>query len=194
MNKFVISLFSVAALTLTSSLYATGTDTWTGLGGNNNWTTAGNWTGTNTPPVSGAGVGDNLIFNGNTRTTNNNDYAPNGGWSSVTFAAGAGAFNLQGNGIGFDFTQPGNSTLANLSPNVQTLNFNNNAGLDGQGFAPFGQIVTGMDVVDKLYAEYGEGAPRGNGPDQGRLQREGNAYLTKEFSRMDFVKKATIVP
>ena len=57
-----------------------------------------------------------------------------------------------------------------------------------------GKVVTGMNVVDGLYAGYGEGAPRGNGPDQGRLQSEGNAYLAKEFPRMDFVKKATIVP
>ena len=51
-----------------------------------------------------------------------------------------------------------------------------------------------MNVVDALYAGYGEGAPRGSGPDQGRLQTEGNAYLAKEFPRMDFVKKATIAP
>ena len=50
-----------------------------------------------------------------------------------------------------------------------------------QGFAPFGQVIQGMDVVDKLNAEYGEGAPRGRGPDQGRLQMEGNAYLAKDF-------------
>jgi peptidyl-prolyl cis-trans isomerase A (cyclophilin A) len=49
-----------------------------------------------------------------------------------------------------------------------------------------------MDVVDKINPEYGEGAPRGRGPDQGRTQMEGNAYLTKDFPRMDFVKKATI--
>jgi peptidyl-prolyl cis-trans isomerase A (cyclophilin A) len=47
-------------------------------------------------------------------------------------------------------------------------------------------------VIDALYNGYGEGAPNGRGPDQGRLQREGNAYLTKDFSNMDFVKKATI--
>ena len=49
-----------------------------------------------------------------------------------------------------------------------------------------------MNVVDALNAEYGEGAPRGRGPDQGRIQTEGNAYLTKDFGRLDFVKKATI--
>ena len=50
----------------------------------------------------------------------------------------------------------------------------------------------GMDVVDKLYNGYGEGSPRGKGPDQGRVQSEGNAYLAKDFPRLDFVKKATI--
>jgi peptidyl-prolyl cis-trans isomerase A (cyclophilin A) len=60
------------------------------------------------------------------------------------------------------------------------------------GFAPFGRVISGMDVVDKLNAEYGEGAPRGRGPDQSRMQREGNVYLAKDFSRLDYVKKATI--
>jgi peptidyl-prolyl cis-trans isomerase A (cyclophilin A) len=49
-----------------------------------------------------------------------------------------------------------------------------------------------MDVVDKIYNGYGEGAPRGRGPDQSRLQSEGNAYLAKEYPRMDYIKKATI--
>ena len=49
-----------------------------------------------------------------------------------------------------------------------------------------------MDVVDKLNPEYGEGAPNGRGPDQSRMQREGNAYLAQAFPRLDFVKKATI--
>jgi peptidyl-prolyl cis-trans isomerase A (cyclophilin A) len=87
-------------------------------------------------------------------------------------------------------------TYAMAGPNTRTsqvfINFADNANLDNSGFAPFGRIVSGMDVVDKLNAEYGEGAPRGRGPEQGRIQMEGNAYLTKEFSRMDYVKKATI--
>ena len=49
-----------------------------------------------------------------------------------------------------------------------------------------------MGVVDKINAEYGEGAPRGKGPDQGRLQSEGNAYLNKEFPKLDYIKSATI--
>ena len=74
------------------------------------------------------------------------------------------------------------------------INFNNNVGLDGQGFSPFGQVVSGMKVVDSLYNGYGEGAPRGSGPDQGRVQSEGNAYLNKDFPMLDYIKKATIEP
>jgi peptidyl-prolyl cis-trans isomerase A (cyclophilin A) len=74
------------------------------------------------------------------------------------------------------------------------INFRNNGNLDKMGFAPFGEVVTGMDVVDKIYTGYGEGAPRGSGPAQGRVQAEGNAYLTKSFPKMDFIKKATIEP
>ena len=89
-------------------------------------------------------------------------------------------------------------TFATAGPNTRTtqvfINFADNSMLDGQGFAPFGKVVTGMNVVDALYAGYGEGAPRGAGPDQGRLQMEGNAYLAKDFPRMDYVKKATITP
>ncbi len=87
-------------------------------------------------------------------------------------------------------------TFATAGPNSRTtqvfINFGDNARLDGSGFAPFGQVTTGMDVVDKLYSDYGEGAPNGRGPNQGRIQAEGNSYLTKEFPNMDFVRKASI--
>jgi peptidyl-prolyl cis-trans isomerase A (cyclophilin A) len=90
----------------------------------------------------------------------------------------------------------GTITFATAGPNTRTsqvfINFADNTNLDGMGFAPFGRIVSGMNVVDALNAEYGEGAPRGRGPDQSRLQNEGNAYLANEFARMDYIKKATI--
>jgi peptidyl-prolyl cis-trans isomerase A (cyclophilin A) len=87
-------------------------------------------------------------------------------------------------------------TFATAGPNTRTsqvfINFNNNTQLDTMGVAPFGRVISGMDVVDKLNAEYGEGAPGGRGPDQSRMQSEGNAYLAKDFPRLDSVKKATI--
>jgi peptidyl-prolyl cis-trans isomerase A (cyclophilin A) len=86
--------------------------------------------------------------------------------------------------------------FATAGPNTRTtqlfVNFGDNAGLDRQGFAPFGQVASGMDVVDKLYSGYGEGAPDGKGPSQGRVNSEGNAYLMKQFPKLDYVKTATI--
>jgi len=84
------------------------------------------------------------------------------------------------------------AVLANTRTTQVFINFADNTNLDGMGFAPFGRIVSGMNVVDAINAEYGEGAPRGRGPDQGKLQNEGNAYLAREFARMDYIKKATI--
>ena len=83
------------------------------------------------------------------------------------------------------------------SPTTRTtqvfINFRDNANLDKLGFAPFGQVVApGMDVVDKIDTSYGEGAPRGKGPEQGRVQAEGNAYLMKSFPNLDYIKSATI--
>ena len=88
-------------------------------------------------------------------------------------------------------------TYAMAGPDTRTtqlfINFRDNAGLHGQGFSPFGRVVEGMAVVDSLYSGYGEGAPRGMGPDQGRAQMEGNAYLKARFPRLDYVKTARIL-
>jgi peptidyl-prolyl cis-trans isomerase A (cyclophilin A) len=87
-------------------------------------------------------------------------------------------------------------TFATAGPDSRTsqvfINFADNSRLDRQGFAPFGQVISGMDVVDALFNGYGEGAPSGRGPEQGRIQREGNAYLNREFPKLDYIKKATI--
>jgi peptidyl-prolyl cis-trans isomerase A (cyclophilin A) len=86
--------------------------------------------------------------------------------------------------------QRGFITYAMAGPSTRTsqvfINFGDNSFLDQKGFAPFGQVTSGMNVVDALHSGYGES------PDQGRVQGEGNAYLTKNFPRLDFVKKATI--
>ena len=74
------------------------------------------------------------------------------------------------------------------------INFGDNSGLDKQGFAPFGKVIKGMDVVDSIYSGYGEGAPSGKGPEQGKIITQGNAYLEKDFPKLDYIKSATIVP
>ena len=89
-------------------------------------------------------------------------------------------------------------TFATAGPNTRTtqlfISFGDNSRLDSTGFSPFGKVAEGMDVVDKINGEYGEGAPRGRGPDQGRVQAEGNAYLKKDFPNLDYIKSATVVP
>src|SRR5690349_17943998 len=88
-------------------------------------------------------------------------------------------------------------TFATAGPDTRTtqvfVNFGDNASLDGQGFSPFGKVISGMDVVDSLFAGYGEGAPNGHGPNQGIVQSMGNAYLEKAFPKLDYIKTATIV-
>jgi peptidyl-prolyl cis-trans isomerase A (cyclophilin A) len=87
-------------------------------------------------------------------------------------------------------------TFATAGPGTRTtqlfINLADNDFLDKQGFSPFGQVVTGMDNVQKIYGGYGEGAPRGKGPDQGRVQLEGNKYLESDFPRLDYIKTITI--
>ena len=87
-------------------------------------------------------------------------------------------------------------TFATSGANSRTvqmfINFDDNTRLDRQGFSPFGQVASGMDVVDKLYKGYGEASPGGMGPDQNRIQGEGNAYLKKVYPKLDYIKSASL--
>jgi peptidyl-prolyl cis-trans isomerase A (cyclophilin A) len=99
--------------------------------------------------------------------------------------------------MGPQSNKKGYVTFAKGGPNSRTtqffINYVDNARLDPMGFPPFGEVVEGWDVVEKLNTEYGEGQPNGRGPAQGRLQTEGNAYLKKDFPNLDYVKKATVL-
>jgi peptidyl-prolyl cis-trans isomerase A (cyclophilin A) len=89
-------------------------------------------------------------------------------------------------------------TFATAGPRTRTtqvfINFGDNSRLDSDGFSPFGRVIGGMEVVDKLYSGYGEGAPQGNGPSQDRLTKEGKPYIDKNFPKLDSIKSASIVP
>ena len=93
----------------------------------------------------------------------------------------------------------GTVTFAQTSqPNSRTthifINLTDNAdALDPKDFTPFGEVISGMDVVNNLYMGYGDGPPSGSGPDQEALTHEGNAYLQKEFPNLDYIKKATVI-
>jgi peptidyl-prolyl cis-trans isomerase A (cyclophilin A) len=82
-------------------------------------------------------------------------------------------------------------------PNSRTtqvfINYRDNSNLDAMGFAPFAEVVEGMDVVDQLYSGYGEGAPGGRGPSQAQIESQGNDYLARDFPQLDYIERATIV-
>ena len=82
------------------------------------------------------------------------------------------------------------------APNTRStqlfINLKDNPNLDAQGFAPFGRIIEGMDVVDSFYAAYGDGPPRGEGVYQAMAIAKGAEYLD-EFPELDVITGATIV-
>jgi peptidyl-prolyl cis-trans isomerase A (cyclophilin A) len=83
-------------------------------------------------------------------------------------------------------------TFATAGPNTRTtqvfVNLGNNRQLDGQGFAPFGKVTDGMDVVDDLYAGYGEQVQ------QNMVERQGSQYLESNFPKLDYIKTARVIP
>lgn len=72
------------------------------------------------------------------------------------------------------------------------INHGDNTNLDAMGFAPFGQVVEGADVVGKLFTGYGEGAPRGRGPNQAILSEFGEVYLAQAFPKLDSIKTTSV--
>ena len=85
----------------------------------------------------------------------------------------------------------GTVTYAKGGPDSRTtqlfINYKDNPNLDNMGFPPFGKVIKGMDVVDSINNEYQER------PDQQTIQSEGNAYLQRDFPRLDYVKSATLI-
>lgn len=93
--------------------------------------------------------------------------------------------------------QRGTMSFATMGPGTRTtqvfINLVDNRSLDEMGFSPVGMVIEGMAVVDSLYAGYGEGYPGGFGPDQARIMSEGNAYLEREYPKLDFIRTARLV-
>jgi peptidyl-prolyl cis-trans isomerase A (cyclophilin A) len=93
--------------------------------------------------------------------------------------------------------QRGFISFATAGPNTRTtqvfINYGDNRRLDAMGFAPFGQVTEGMEVVDQLYGDYGEGAPSGAGPDQEQIEKLGKPYLDKGWPRLDLIISTTVV-
>jgi peptidyl-prolyl cis-trans isomerase A (cyclophilin A) len=80
-------------------------------------------------------------------------------------------------------------SLPNTRSTQIFINYADNDHLDAEGFVPFGQVVSGMQIAERFFAP-----PRDKEPDQRRILTQGNEYLQKEFPQLDFVRKSTIVP
>ena len=94
--------------------------------------------------------------------------------------------------------QRGRVTFATAGPDTRTtqlfINLANNARLDANGFAPFGEVeAPGLPVVDAFFSGYGEGAPNGMGPDQDEIEKRGQAYLSEYFSMLDRIKRTSLI-
>lgn len=95
----------------------------------------------------------------------------------------------------------GTVSFATAGKNTRTtqifINYRDNSYLDGQGFAPFAEVVSGMEFIDSLYSGYGEGGQGdgrdGRGPNQGRIQRFGNHYLDEHFPKLSYIVSARLV-
>lgn len=87
--------------------------------------------------------------------------------------------------------RPGYLTFATAGPNTRTtqifINLGKNDSLDSQGFAPFGQVTSGMEVVRQFFTGYGET------PDQSSITYQGKAYIDKNFPKLDSIKSATVI-
>ncbi len=91
----------------------------------------------------------------------------------------------------------GTLSFATGGPNTRTtqlfINLRDNQRLDARGFSVVAQVVAGMPVVDSLYQGYGDGAPRGKGPSQDSIATKGEAYLARDFSKLDKVLTARVI-
>lgn len=112
----------------------------------------------------------------------------NGAWSGATIPDDPAKESNRKGTIAFARTDaPGSRTTQVF------VNLSDNTRLDAMGFTPFGRVVEGMDVVEKLYDGYGEMAPRGKGPDSQAIASLGDAYLKRDFPKLDAIERATLV-
>lgn len=90
----------------------------------------------------------------------------------------------------------GRVSFAKAGPNSRTtelfISLRDNPALDDQGFTPIGEVIEGMDVVDRFHSGYGDGPPRGSGPYRAQARIQGNAYLDAEFPDLTRIVRAWV--
>jgi len=118
----------------------------------------------------------------------NGDPAVAGRWRTATIPDDPNRQSVTRGRVAFAFKDPNGRTTQIY------ISLRDNSVQDTQGFAPIGEVVEGMDVADALNSEYGENSGGGiRGGKQQPLFDGGNAYLDREYPRLDRILRATIV-
>lgn len=120
----------------------------------------------------------------------NGDPQVNKSWSEITIKDDPPKVSNKIGTVVFAKTGEPNSRTTQLFINLG----DNSAALDPQGFTPFGEVIQGMENVMKIYADYGEIAPSGTGPNPAAIADIGNPYLEEHFPKLDYVKTARVIP
>lgn len=117
----------------------------------------------------------------------NGDPQVNGDWSDITIPDDPPKMS----------NKTGTITFANSGPDTRAtqvfINLADNTRLDSMDFLPFGEVIEGMENVERLYTGYGDGPPNGDGPDQSDIAATGNAFLDHHFPELDRLEKATVI-
>jgi peptidyl-prolyl cis-trans isomerase A (cyclophilin A) len=120
----------------------------------------------------------------------NGDPAVNKSWSEITIKDDPPKVPNKTGSVTFAKTGEPNSRTTQVFVNIG----DNSGTLDAQGFTPFGEVIQGLDLIMSVYSGYGDAPPQGEGPNQAAIADIGNAYLEEHFPRLDYVKKASIMP
>jgi peptidyl-prolyl cis-trans isomerase A (cyclophilin A) len=120
----------------------------------------------------------------------NGDSQVNKSWSEISIKDDPPKVPNKTGTVVFAKTSEPNSRTTQVFVNLA----DNSATLDPQGFTPFGEVIQGMENVMHFYSGYGEGQPGGEGPSQAAIADIGNAYLEEHYPKLDYIKKAQVVP
>ena len=117
------------------------------------------------------------------------DSATNAKWKDATIVDDSvKASNVEGT-FGFAMRKPNDRTTQIY------ISLTDNSRLDTAGFSPVGRVVRGMDVVKSIYSGYGESSGGGvRAGKQGPLMNGGNAYVDREYPKLDRLIRITIIP
>ncbi len=87
----------------------------------------------------------------------------------------------------------GTISFASAGPNTRShqlfINLVDNSRLDNAGFTPLGEIVEGLEVIERVNTEYGENRPTF----QRLFSERGNPYAHEQHPKLDRIKKIIIL-